>query len=341
MWHVILRVLKMLDEDILVVKDLKKYYPIRGGLLLRIVGYVKAVDGVSFNVKYRETFGIVGESGCGKTTLARTILRLIEPTGGEIYFEGENILSYKGEKLKDFRRKAQIVFQNPYMALHPRKIVRDIVSEPLKIHTDLSKEDIYDRVLEMLEKVGLSEEHMFRYPHEFSGGQRQRIVIARALILNPKLLVLDEPTAALDVSVQAKILNLLKSLQKEFKTTYLLISHNLSIIDYMCDRIAVMYLGKFFEIASKRDLFKRQLHPYTKALISAIPLPEPDSGRRERRIILRGEVPSPINPPSGCYFSTRCPYAQPLCREEEPRLEEVDEGHFVACHYWRELEDLG
>lgn len=340
MWHVILRVLKMLDEDILVVKDLKKYYPIRGGILLRIRGYVKAVDGVSFNVKYRETFGIVGESGCGKTTLARTILRLIEPTSGEIYFEGENILSYKGKKLKDFRKEAQIIFQNPYMALHPRKIIRDIISEPLKIHTNLSKKDIYDRVLEMLEKVGLSDEHMFRYPHEFSGGQRQRIVIARALILNPKLLILDEPTAALDVSVQAKILNLLKSLQKEFKTTYLLISHNLSIIDYMCDRIAVMYLGKFFEIASKRDLFKRQLHPYTKALISAIPLPEPDSGRRKKRIILRGEVPSPINPPSGCYFRTRCPYAQPLCREKEPKLEEVDEGHFVACHYWRELEDL-
>jgi oligopeptide/dipeptide ABC transporter ATP-binding protein len=318
----------MMTESLLSIDGLSKYFPVKGGLLLRTQGYIKAVDEVSFDMGEHETFGVVGESGCGKTTLARTILRLIEPTSGKIFFKGEDVSQLKGDGVKDFRRHAQIVFQNPFSALHPRKMIKDIVSEPLRVHNSLNSEEIRSRVLEALMDVGLTEEHMYRYPHEFSGGQRQRVVVARALVLRPDLIVLDEPTAALDVSVQAKILNLLKRLQKEYNLTYLLISHDFSIIDYLCDRIGVMYLGKIVEIAPKKELFDNPLHPYTRALISAIP--SPDMTKRSQPIILEGEVPSPLNPPSGCRFRTRCPIAGD-CGGVEPKLTEVEEGHFVAC----------
>lgn len=318
------------------MKGLVKYFPVRSGLLLRVGAYVKAVDDVTFDVRPHETFGVVGESGCGKTTLARTMLRLIEPTRGEIGFDGEDITRIQGERLKEFRRDAQIVFQNPFTALHPRKMIKDIVGEPLRVHYSMGSGEVTERVAETLGDVGLSEEHLYRYPHEFSGGQRQRIVVARAIILRPKLIVLDEPTAALDVSVQAKILNLLSELQDEYKLTYILISHNLSIIDYMCDSIAVMYLGKLVEEAPKRELYNNPRHPYTRALISAIPIP--DLKVEFTPIILKGEVPSPMNPPSGCHFRTRCPYKRDECETTEPVLESVDGGHRVACHFWREIE---
>ncbi len=319
----------MVEDPLVSVRGLTKYFPVRGGILLRVKAHIKAVDRVSFGVQPHETFGIVGESGCGKTTLARTMLRLIEPTAGEVSFEGEEVMAFRGERMKGFRKDAQIVFQNPFSALHPRKMVKDIVGEPLKVHYEMESDEVVDRVSETLADVGLTKEHMYRYPHEFSGGQRQRIVVARALILRPKLIVLDEPTAALDVSVQAKILNLLKALQKEYALTYVLISHNFSIIDYLCDRIAVMYLGRIVEVAPKKELFSNPLHPYTRALISAIPVP--DLRKKSEPIILKGEVPSPMNPPSGCHFRTRCPLRAPECAEEEPQLGEVAEGHLVAC----------
>jgi oligopeptide/dipeptide ABC transporter ATP-binding protein len=323
----------MVELPLLSVENLVKYFPIRGGLLLRVKGHVKAVDDVSFKVLPQETYGIVGESGSGKTTLARTILRLIEPTRGRIFFEGNDITKIQGELLKEFRRNAQIIFQNPYSALHPRMMIKDVVGEPLKIHFKMKNEEIIDEVMKTLHHVGLDEEHMYRYPHEFSGGQRQRIVIARAIILKPKLLVLDEPTSALDVSVQAKILNLLRDLQREFKLTYILISHHFAIIDYMCDRIAVMYLGKILEEAPKKEIFDNPLHPYTKALISAIPIPDPKN--KINPIILKGEIPSPINPPLGCRFISRCPSKRAECEKIIPKLEEVEKGHFVACPFWK------
>jgi len=318
-----------MSDTILSVNNLVKYFPVKGGLLLRTTGYIKAVDDVSFGIRSNETFGVVGESGCGKTTLARSILRLIEPTGGEVLFDGENVLDLEGDELKGFRREAQIVFQNPFSALHPRKMIKDIVGEPLKVNSDLSDEEIMGEVLQSLLDVGLTEEHMYRYPHEFSGGQRQRVVVARALIMRPRLVLLDEPTAALDVSVQAKILNLLKRLQKEYSLTYMLISHDFSIIDYLCDRIGVMYLGKLIEVAPKEELLKSPQHPYTKALISAIPVP--DAKRKSEPIILEGEVPSPLNPPSGCRFRTRCPEASERCAAETPQMMEISPGHYVAC----------
>ncbi len=318
-----------MNDTLLSVNNLVKHFPVRAGLLLRTTGYIKAVDDVSFGISSNETFGVVGESGCGKTTLARSILRLIEPTGGEVLFEGENVLDLEGDELKGFRREAQIVFQNPFSALHPRKMIKDIVGEPLKVNSNLSDEEIMGEVLQSLLDVGLTEEHMYRYPHEFSGGQRQRVVVARALIMRPKLVLLDEPTAALDVSVQAKILNLLKRLQKEYSLTYMLISHDFSIIDYLCDRIGVMYLGKLIEVASKEELLKSPQHPYTKALISAIPVP--DVKRKSKPIILEGEVPSPLNPPSGCRFRTRCPEASERCAAETPPMMEISPGHYVAC----------
>jgi len=325
-----------MQESLMSTENLRKYFPVRGGLLLRTKGNVKAVDQVSFRVFPHETYGIVGESGCGKTTLARMILRLIEPTSGKIFFEDEDITLLQGKKLKSFGRSAQIVFQNPFSALHPRMMIKDIVGEPLKVHFSLTNEEVFNTVVENLKAVGLSEEHLYRYPHEFSGGQRQRIVIARAIILRPKLVILDEPTAALDVSVQAKILNLLMELQGEHRLTYVLISHNLSLIDYMCNRIMVMYLGRIVEEASKKELFDNPLHPYTQALISAIPVP--DLERKAEPIILKGEVPSPMSPPSGCYFRTRCPYVRHECGEKGMPLEEAGEGHRVACHFWREIE---
>jgi len=318
-----------MSSPLLSVNNLVKHFPVKGGLLLRTRGYIKAVDDVSFNINSNETFGVVGESGCGKTTLARSILRLIEPTDGEVLFDGENVLDLEGDELKGFRREAQIVFQNPFSALHPRKMIKDIIGEPLKVNSDLSDEEIMGEVLQSLLDVGLTEEHMYRYPHEFSGGQRQRVVIARSLIMRPKLVLLDEPTAALDVSVQAKILNLLKRLQKEYSLTYMLISHDFSIIDYLCDRIGVMYLGKLIEVAPKEELLMSPQHPYTKALISAIPVP--DVKRKSTPIILEGEVPSPLNPPSGCRFRTRCPRATERCGAETPPMIEVSPGHYVAC----------
>ena len=319
------------------VQDLKKYFPVRGGVAMRVIGYVKAVDGVSISIEKGETFGLVGESGSGKTTLGRTVLKLTEPTSGRIIFDGKDITHLKGKEMIPLRREMQIVFQDPYRALHPRKRVKDIVGEPLVIHEKVSESEIRERVAEMLKLVGLNVEHMDRYPHEFSGGQRQRIVIARALILRPKFIVLDEPTSALDVSVQAKILNLLNDLKERFQLTFLLISHNLAVVQYMSHRIGVMYLGKLVEVADSDELFENPLHPYTHALMSAIPVPDPKLAKKKRKVTLKGEIPSPLNPPSGCRFHTRCPYAKDICKKEEPPLVEVKPGHFVACHFWEEI----
>lgn len=285
---------------------------------------------MSFYVLRGETLGLVGESGCGKTTVGRCILRLIEPTSGEIDFEGTNILELGNNQMRKLRREMQIVFQDPYASLNPRMTIKQIVGEPLLVNKIARGTDLEKMVLNLLLKVGLSEDHLNRFPHEFSGGQRQRIGIARALALNPKFIVLDEPTSSLDVSVQAQTLNIIKDLQKEMQLTYLFISHNLSVIKHMSDRIAVMYLGKIVEMADKKDLFQNQIHPYTQALFSAIPIPDPEIKRN--RIILGGDVPSPVNPPPGCRFKPRCPSATPECQEEEPKLVEASKGHFVACY---------
>jgi peptide/nickel transport system ATP-binding protein len=316
-------------------ENLKKYFPIRG--IFRISGYLRAVDGVSIEVKREETVGIVGESGSGKTTLGRLLLRLIEPTSGKIFFEGKDITSLSGKALRALRKEMQIVFQDPYTSLHPRMRVKDIVGEPLKIHFGAKEEEIREKVADLLKKVGMREEDLFKYPHEFSGGQRQRIVIARALITKPKFVILDEPTSNLDVSVQSKILNLLDSLKKEEKLTYLLITHNIAVVGRMSHRVYVMYLGKIVEHATTEKLLEEPLHPYTRALLSATPIPDPKMARARRRVPIRGEIPSPINPPKGCRFSTRCPYAEDKCFSEEPPLVDVGGGHLVACHLWEKL----
>ncbi|MEM2377625.1 MAG: ABC transporter ATP-binding protein [Candidatus Korarchaeum sp.] len=319
------------------LRDLKKYFPVRGGIAMRVVGHVRAVDGVSFEIRRGETFGLVGESGSGKTTLGRTAIKLLEPTGGRILFNGTDITDLKGKDLLRLRRKMQIVFQDPYRALHPKKRVKDIVGEPLVIHEGADERRIREEVSEVLRLVGLNPEHMSRYPHEFSGGQRQRIVIARALILRPEFIVLDEPTSALDVSVQAKILNLLSDLKRELDLTYLLISHNLAVVRYMSERVGVMYLGKLIELASTEELFENPLHPYTRGLLSSIPIPDPKVAKRREKMILLGEIPSPLNPPPGCRFHTRCPFAREECGREEPPLEEAVHGHWVSCHFWDRL----
>jgi oligopeptide/dipeptide ABC transporter ATP-binding protein len=320
-----------LTENILEVKSLKKHFPIRGGVLGRAVGYVYAVDGVDFSVKTGETVGLVGESGCGKTTVGRCIIRLTEPTDGDIMFEGRNIVDLKPNEMIKVRAKMQIVFQDPYASLNPRWTIKDIVGEPLLLNKIAKGETLRRRVLDLLTLVGLSEDHMNRFPHEFSGGQRQRIGVARALASTPDLIVLDEPTSSLDVSVQAQTLNLLKTLQANLKLTYLFISHNLSVIKHMSDRIAVMYLGKIVELGSRDELFKKQLHPYTQALFMAIPIPDPAYHRR--RVVLKGDVPSPVNPPSGCRFHPRCPIAIEKCSKVEPELiEHNSPGHVAACH---------
>lgn len=319
------------------VQDLRKYFPVRGGVLMRVIDWVRAVDGVSLRVVEGETFGLVGESGSGKTTFGRTVMRLIEPTSGRILFDGRDVTSLRGKELLQLRREMQIVFQDPYKALHPKKRVKDIVGEPLVIHEGLSNAEVRERVSEILKLVGLNPEHLDRYPHEFSGGQRQRIVIARALVLRPRFLVLDEPTSALDVSVQAKILNLLSELKEKFRLTYLLITHNMAVVNHFSDRVGVMYLGKLVEVAPTHELFGNSAHPYTMGLISSIPVPDPKLAKSRRKVILLGEIPSPVNPPSGCRFHTRCPYAKDICRKEEPEMEEVNSEHYVACHFWREL----
>jgi oligopeptide/dipeptide ABC transporter ATP-binding protein len=311
------------------VQGLVKYFPVRGGLFQRLRGWCQAVDHVSFSIFKGETLGLVGESGCGKTTIGLTLLRLLEPTSGRILFEGQDTLQLKGARLKALRRQMQIVFQDPFSSLDPRMPVGHAVAEGLRIHNIGSSRERADQMIEILRRVGLEDYHAKRYPHEFSGGQRQRIGIARALALRPKLIVADEPVSALDVSIQAQMLNLLKDLQQEFDLTYLFIAHNMSVVEHISDRVAVMYLGKLVELASSEELFRRPLHPYTQALMSAIPVPDPH--RRRERIILEGDVPSPLNPPGGCRFHPRCPVAIPQCSTDEPAFKEKGPDHWVAC----------
>jgi len=315
---------------LLTVNGLKKHFPIRGGIFSKTVGYVQAVDGVSFHINKGEIMGLVGESGCGKTTVGRLILGLYEPTAGEIHFEGANISTLSKQEMRNTRRNMQVIFQDPFGSLNPRMTIGNIVGEPLYVHNIAKGKEKEERVVNILETVGISSHYMKRYPHEFSGGQRQRIGIARALALNPKLIVCDEPVSALDVSIQAQVINLLEDLQAKFGFTYLFIAHDLSVIKHISDKVAVMYLGKIVELADTEDLYANPLHPYTEALLSAVPLPDPTLDRK--RIVLEGDVPSPINPPSGCHFRTRCKYVKPICSEEEPPLIEIAKNHCVACH---------
>ena len=318
-------------KNLIEIKELVKYFPVRGGLLQRVVAWVQAVDNISFFIREGETVGLVGESGCGKTTVGRTMLRLVEPTSGSITFGDTDILKLHGKDLKDMRRNMQIIFQDPYASLDPRMPIGESIAEGLKIHHVGTPRERFETVIEMLRKVGMEDYHARRYPHEFSGGQRQRIGIARALALRPKFIVADEPVSALDVSIQSQVLNILKDLQREFGLTYLFIAHNLSVVEHISDRVAVMYLGKMVEMADREELFRNPLHPYTQALMSAIPVPDPTLVRE--RIILEGDVPSPLNPPGGCRFHPRCPVALDVCGQEEPAFREVSPDHWVAC--WR------
>jgi oligopeptide/dipeptide ABC transporter ATP-binding protein len=316
-------------EYLVEVKNLVKYFPVRAGLLQRVVAHVQAVDDVSFTVKKGETLGLVGESGCGKTTVGRSMLRLVEPTSGEVSFDNRNVLALSGRELKAIRRDMQIIFQDPYASLDPRVPIGESVMEGLHIHRIGSPKERFDIMIETIKKVGLEDYHARRYPHEFSGGQRQRIGIARALALRPKFIICDEPVSALDVSIQSQVLNILKDLQQEFGLTYLFIAHNLSVVEHISDRVAVMYLGKMVELTKRDELFSNPLHPYTQALMSAIPIPDPHLKRT--RVILKGDVPSPLNPPSGCRFHPRCPITEEICSQKEPEFREVNSDHWVAC----------
>lgn len=320
----------MAGEVILKVNNLKKYFPIKAGVIQRTVGHVKAVDGISFEIKKGETLGIVGESGCGKSTAGRTILRLLEKTEGEVDFKGIKLHDLKKEELRRLRPKMQIIFQDPYSSLNPRMTVGEIIGESLIQHNMATKADVTDKVLEVMKICGLASYHIRRYPHEFSGGQRQRIGIARALVLNPEFIVADEPVSALDVSIQAQIINLLMQSQEDFGFSYMFISHDLSVVKHISHRVGVMYLGSLVELAPKGELYDNPLHPYTKALLSAVPVPDPTIKRN--RILLKGDIPSPANPPKGCKFHTRCPYVMEVCKKDIPEYKNVGNEHFVACH---------
>ncbi|HKJ39675.1 MAG TPA: dipeptide ABC transporter ATP-binding protein [Anaerolineales bacterium] len=321
------------NNDVLLrVEDLQMHFPIYRGVFQRKVGAVRAVDGVTFDVMRGETLGLVGESGCGKSTTGRTILQLYKPTGGNVHFEGSNLQKLKHEEMRQMRRKMQMIFQDPYASLNPRMTVGQLVGEPLMVHNVATGTEISERVAHLLEIVGLNPAFYTRYPHEFSGGQRQRIGVARALALQPSFIICDEPISALDVSIQAQVVNLLEELQEQFNLTYLFIAHDLSMVKHISDRVAVMYLGVFMELADRDDLYANPLHPYTQALLSAVPIPDPIADSKRHRTILEGDVPSPANPPSGCRFRTRCPIAEAQCAESRPEFREVKPGHFVACH---------
>ncbi|MEJ2727873.1 MAG: dipeptide ABC transporter ATP-binding protein [Deltaproteobacteria bacterium] len=318
------------DMSLLEVKNLKKYFPVKGGILARAMGQVRAVDDISFALERGKTLGLVGESGCGKTTVGRSVLRLIEPTAGQISFQGQNLLELEREELRKIRASLQIIFQDPFSSLDPRMNIGQIIAEPIRNHLKISRAEIRDRVAYLMKRVGLHPEQMRRYPHEFSGGQRQRIGIARALALNPLAIICDEPVSALDVSIQAQVINLLAQLQEEMNLSYLFIAHDLSIVEHISDRVAVMYLGRIVELATDKALYQNPLHPYSQALLSAVPIPDPEV--QKEKILLQGDVPSPMNPPSGCRFHTRCPEAKEICSLQEPTLQDMGGGHWVACH---------
>jgi oligopeptide transport system ATP-binding protein len=330
------------SKTLLDIRDLKMYFPLTQGIIFqRVVGHVRAVDGVSFSIERGETLGLVGESGSGKTTIGRTIIRLYKPTEGQILFGDQDLAKLEGEPLRQMRRRAQMVFQDPFASLNPRFTIGSLVAEPMHIYKIASDSEIRDRTVELLKVVGLRPEYIDRYPHEFSGGQRQRIAVARALSINPELVIADEPVSALDVSIRAQVLNLLQRLQQQFNLTYLFISHDLSVVRHVADRIAVMYLGKIVEISDRDELYSAPKHPYTKALLSAVPIPDPKVEKRRKRVILSGDLPSPINIPSGCRFHTRCPMAQQICREVEPAFEKKEgHEHYAACHFAEKVTPL-